>query len=299
MWLIFLLYAICASMFTISKYVLGFSQPIFFMAIRMIGAGIILGGYYWFKNRSFMRQYITSSFTDWFLFLQIIIFHVYLTYICDLCALTQLTSIESAFIYNLAPFLSALFSYFWFAETVTTKKWVGLFLGFSSLLPELITEPLNFKHKLAPIFITIIAVISSSYGWVIVRKLVKDKLYSPLYVNSVGMFFGGLAALVTSVLSESWLPTPVHNWVGFIQGTLLIIVIANIIFYNLYGFLLKKYTATFLSFAGFLCPVFTVIFGTLFLGEQVPTHFVLSGLLVFTGLFIFYHEELKQGYIGA
>lgn len=297
MWLIFVLYGICASMFTISKYVLGFAQPIFFMSVRMIGAGIILGGYYWIKNKSFMRQYMASSFSDWFLFLQIIVFHVYLTYICDLCALTQLTSIESAFIYNLAPFLSALFSYFWFAETMTIKKWLGLLLGFSSLFPELITEPLNFKQKLAPIAITILAVISSSYGWVVLRKLVKDKQYSPLYVNSVGMFFGGVAALITSLLSEIWMPFPVYNWAGFIRGTICIIVVANIIFYNLYGFLLKKYTATFLSFAGFLCPLFSIVFGALFLRESVPTHFIFSTLLVSIGLFIFYHEDLRQGYM--
>jgi drug/metabolite transporter (DMT)-like permease len=297
MWLVILLYALCASMFTISKFVLGYSQPIFFMAMRMIGAGVLLGGYYIFRAKKAIAQYAQSTLSDWFLFVQIILFHVYITYICDLCALQQLTSIESSFIYNLSPFLSALFSYIWFAERMTSKKWMGLLLGFSSLLPDLITEPVRFSHKLYPLIITFIAVVSSAYGWVIVRKLVKDRGYSPIYVNSIGMFCGGLAALITSYITESWVSSPVSNWSFFIQGTLLIIVVSNLLFYNLYGFLLTFYTATFLSLAGFLCPFFTALFGYFILHEPIPHYFIISNILVCIGLLVFYQEEIKQGYI--
>jgi drug/metabolite transporter (DMT)-like permease len=75
------------------------------------------------------------------------------------------------------------------------------------------------------------------------------------------------------------------------------ILIANIIFYNLYGYLLKKYTATFLSFVGFVTPLFAAFFEWFFFGTMVPHEFFLTVCIVGAGIFIFYQEELKQGYI--
>ncbi len=294
--LIVLLYFICASMFTISKWGLAYTEPIFFVAVRMIISGILLLGYLLLRERLLQRVFIKTVRNDWLLFAQIVLFHIYLTYICDLCALKDISSIESAFIYNLSPFISALFSYFWFNEVMTPKKWVGLFLGFSSLLPELIYSEASIFTHLMPRLVTLAAVISSAYGWIVLRDLVK-KGYSPVFVNGFGMFFGGIIALGTSYSAESWEPSPVHDWIPFIQATLLIVVVANILFYNLYGYLLKYYTATFLSFAGFMCPLFAAILGRLFLSETFSWNIVISFVIACIGLSLFYHEELKQGYI--
>ena len=290
-----LLYALCASMFTISKWGLVYSQPIFFVAVRMILAGTLLCGYL-AVSLGLDKKLWHSVKRDWFLFLQIIFFHIYLTYLCDLCALKDISSVESAFIYNLSPFIAALMSYFWFDEYMTSKKWLGLLIGFGAYLPQVLAygNVHLFSHAW-PRLLTLLAVVSSTYGWILLRALMK-KGYSPVFVNAIGMFFGGLIALVTSFLTESWTP-PVTAWVPFAQATVLIVVVANLLFYNLYGVLLRHYTATFLSFAGFMCPFFAALFGHFFLGETFAPSLILSFLLVCSGLAIFYHEELKQGYI--
>jgi drug/metabolite transporter (DMT)-like permease len=297
--LIIILYMLCASMFTISKWALAYTQPIFLVGVRMAVAGVILWGYCLVRSYIKKEKIIFNPRKDWLLLAQIVFFHIYLTYICDLCALKNISSIESAFLYNLSPFISALFSYVWFAERMTLKKWIGLSIGFTSLLPELIKDVSheNFVSHITPKLIMIGAVVSSAYGWIVLRRLVKDKGYSPIFVNGFGMFFGGLLALVTSYYVEGWIPSPVTQWVPFIQSTILIIIVANIMFYNLYGFLLTQYTATFLSFAGFMCPFFAGILGWLFLNESLPPHLILSFVIVSIGLFIFYQEELRQGYI--
>ena len=294
-------------MFTISKWGLAYAEPIFFVGVRMILAGLLLCGYILIRTRGL--QNIAANFKrDWLLFLQIIIFHiVYITYICDLYALKHISSTESAFIYSLSPFVAALISYFWFGELMTFKKWIGLSLGLIAMIPSFFSIqaayggveglPLylfstEFSHAL-PILITLIAVVTSSYGWIVVRTLVQ-RGYSPIVINGIGMTFGGALALLTSYFTETWVVTA---WIPFIQATILIIVVANIIFYNFYGYLLKYYTATFLSFAGFMCPFFAAILGRIFLGETFSWTLVFSFIVTCIGLFIFYHEELKQGYI--
>lgn len=295
MFLIFLLYAICASTFTISKAALAYSQPFFYVAIRMMIAGLILGVYSgvraWMGGLS-----IKIRRADWWLFAQIIIFHIYLTYIFDMSGLKDLTSTESALIYNLSPFVAAIFSYLVFDEYMTSRKWLGLAIGFTSFFPDILAGG-HITASFWPKILTLGAVISSAYGWIVMRKLVKEGGYEPALINGIGMFFGGVLALGTSFITESWVPSPVSNWHNFIELTLLIVVVANLLFYNLYGYLLSYYTATFLSFAGFLCPIIAGLLGNFFLNEPFTWQMGFSLVTVSIGLFIFYQEELKQGYI--
>lgn len=295
--LILFLYALCASTFTICKALLDYVKPFFFIGIRMLVAGGILLAYSYWKDRS--AFYVKKS--DRWLFAQIILFHVYFAYILDLWSLQYITSSKSSFLYNLSPFLAALFSYFYFSEKMTTKKWIGLLIGFSGFLPEMLfkgySDQASSGFSLSvPELVLLGAVASAVYGWIMLRKLVKDESYSPMMVNGVGMVGGGLLALVTSYFVEGWAESPVMQFWPFVKLTALIILVGNIIFYNFYGFLLKRYTATFLSFAGFTTPIFAALFGWFFLGELVGWSFFVSIFVVCIGLYIFYQEELKQGY---
>ena len=95
LFLVVLLYFFAASMFTVSKWGLKFSAPIFFMSVRMTLAGSLLLGYLAARSH-FKKEFLRSMRRDWYLFAQIILLNIYLTYLCDLCALKDITSIESA-----------------------------------------------------------------------------------------------------------------------------------------------------------------------------------------------------------
>ncbi|MFI5344385.1 MAG: EamA family transporter, partial [Chlamydiales bacterium] len=69
-----------------------------------------------------------------------------------------------------------------------------------------------------------------------------------------------------------------------------------LICYNLYGYLLKKYSPVFMSFAGFTTPLFTALFGWFFLNEVVTWPFYLSFFMVLTGLCIYDQDQLKLSY---
>lgn len=295
--LIILLYLICASTFTIAKATLEFSQPIFYVGVRMLVAGVLLLA----LARFFKKVPLRIKATDWLLFAQIIFFNIYLAYVLDLWSLHYITSIESALVFNLSPFAAAAFSYLWFSERLTTRKFIGLCIGSLSIVPlffsRVDTSVAVDTTRLLPLVALIISVVASAYGWIVMRELVKVREYSALFVNGVGMLGGGLAALLTSYVLEPWSPSPVTSWHEFVVYTLTMIILANGIFSNLYGYLLKTYTATLLSFAGFLCPLFATLLGWLFLHEPLSWKFFFSLVAATFGLFIFYKEELRQGYI--
>ena len=299
MFAIVFLYILCASSFTISKAVLTYGAPFFFTGIRMLIAGLILLGYCAYK-----QQALRIEKQDRALFIGIIFIYIYLTYMADLWALQDLTSCKASFIYSLSPFIAALFSYLYFGEKMTLKKWFGFALGFIAFIPEMyfpvetetITRGVGFFSL--PEFVMLLSATSSVLGWIMVRSLILTGRYTPSFINGVGMFCAGALSLITSFFSETWLHTPpLYDFWPFIGLTLLIIMLTNIIFHNLYSYLLSFYTATFLSFAGFMVPLFVSLLSWLFLSETVGLHYYISVLFVAIGLYVFYQEELKQGYI--
>lgn len=112
--------------------------------------------------------------------------------------------------------------------------------------------------------------------------------------NGWSMLIGGSIALVNSSLVETWDPLPVTEYAPFLISGLLLIIISNMICYNLYGVLLRHYSATFMSFAGFTTPLFTALFGWFFLGELITWHFYASFAVVLSGLALFHRDELAE-----
>ena len=295
---VILLYALFASVFTLAKVGLQYTQPFFLVGTRMFAAGVLMLGYQYFFQR---ESFVFRKEHFWRVF-RLAAFNIYLTNVFEFWGLQYLTSFKTCFIYSLSPFVSALFSYWLFSEKLNFKKWIGLAIGFSGFLPILLTETSSEEQTGHFFFLSwaeisvVIAAVCSVYGWILLRQLVKENGYTPFMANGLSMVMGGAMALVHSFFVESWNPVPVTDFLPFLECAVLLMIISNMIAYNLYGFLLKKYTATFMSFAGFTTPLFTALFGWLFLQETVTLPFYISAIIVFSGLTLFHQEELKQGY---
>lgn len=293
--LVFVLYALFASVFTIAKTALEYSQPLFLVGSRMMLAGMIMLAYQYFFKRAefkFKKEHM------WCL-LRLAVFNIYLTNVFEFWGLKYLTSFKTCFIYSLCPFASALLSYFLLYEKMTLKKWGGLCIGFIGFIPILLNETLA-EEQMNHLFIFSYAEISvmmaafcSVYGWILLSQMVKDHGYTPVMANGMSMLIGGAISLTHSLFTEKWDPIPVSNTWLFVECALSLIVISNLICYNLYGWLLRKFSATFISFAGFTTPLFTALFGWIYLGEVVTLPFYLSAGIVFMGLLLFYQEELQ------
>ncbi|MBP6869857.1 DMT family transporter [Candidatus Babeliales bacterium] len=294
MYLVFFMYALLASTFSIGKLLVHMLPPIFLIAVRMIIAGTILSTtwYLWVREKN-----DTIKTRDLWLFGIVVLFHILLPFTSEYIALQYISPSSACLMYNLSPFLSALFSYFIFNELMTGKKWVGFGIGLIGIFFYLQSQcgvdlALSWSNGLM-----LISVITSSLGWIFVRLLVKNKGYSTLLINGFAMFVGGWIALPISKYCGEVVSYNVIHIPHIIGLLTLMILIANILFYNLYGYLLTKYTATFLSFAGFVTPLFAAFFEWMFFGVVVPHEFFLTVCIIGAGIFIFYQEELKQGYI--
>lgn len=296
MLLIILLYTLFGSSFVMGKMLLTYTTPFFLNGIRMTIGGLLLLGYLFF----YAHEHFVFKRKHLFWYIQMILFGVYITYSLRFWGLNYMPAAKTNFIYNLSPFMAAVFSYLFFNEKLTLKKWVGLGIGLIGMVPVLMTSSFGEKSigELSflswPEIAVIISVATHTYSWIIMRKLVKEKSYSPMMINGLSMTCGGILALITSLYLDGFMPIQTDAMAHFFFVLALIILVSNIICCNLYGWLLKRYTATFLSFSGFLSPLSTALYGWLLLGEQVTWHFYISSIIVFIGLYLFYQEELQE-----
>lgn len=296
--LILILNLLFASSFIIGKAVLQFSSPLFFVGFRMVFAGILLLLFNYF----FSKKKVHFDKPSLILFGKLSLFHIYLPYVLEYWALQYVSAAKTSLLFNLSPFATAILAYLVFGEKLSHQKLIGLFIGFMGFIPILMEKSLSevvageILYISLPELCIILSVICAMYAWILIQKHSAQNVSFSL-LNGVSMFGGGLLALATSFISEQWSPLPVTDWSNFIYLTLLIVLVANIICYNLYSYLLGKFTATFLSFTGFTIAIFTGLLQFIFFKVPVTPAFYISGVIILVGLSIFYQEELKKGIV--
>lgn len=299
LYLVFILYALFASLFSLSKATLEVCEPIFFIGSRMTFAGIILVGFELLRNTKAVLSINRHIF--WQICLLGLI-NIYLTNIAEIWGIMHMISAKACLLYSLSPFVSAILSYFVFSEVLSKRKWLALGVGFLGMTPCFVNGWLCSYDNCMSLFsngelVLFVAVFCSCLGWILLRGIVTKSETSFVLANGISMMIGGALALLHSYASgETWQPVPVYNWEIFLRNSLIFCVISNFICYNLYGFLLKKFTATFMAFSGLITPVFASVFGWFFLKETVSWDFFLSFILFASGLFIFHSEEITENY---
>jgi len=293
---VLVLFALFASLFTLSKTALGYSEPFFLIGSRMTFAGILLLGHQIIFNRDNFKVRL-NHLIPLFSFGLI---SIYITNISEIWGMQFMSSSKACLIYSLSPFVAALFAYFILKERLSSKKWLGLSIGFIGILPILFTDD-TWHQNLMIIskgeIALLVAVFASVYGWIMLKRIITEFRYTPILANGIAMTIGGSFALLHSYLGgEQWNPVPIigeNNYTAFLEVALWMTLISNIVCYNLYGYLLKRFSATFMALAGLVTPLFASLFGWYFLSESITWHYFAAMIIFSIGLFIFYQEELQ------
>jgi drug/metabolite transporter (DMT)-like permease len=291
---IILMYAVLSLTFIVAKKTLFYADPYFIIGFRMILAGgLFLSLQYLFDRKNFCVKR-----NDVWLFLKTALFYIYLAFIPEFWALQKLSASKVTIIYSITPFIVAILAYFIASETLTRKKVIGMLIGFGGIIPILMSPDMNTNaSELLSVSARegslLLAVFAGAYGWFPIKKLMKRGYKLPM-INGITMLIGGIGAMITSFSIEGICVAHVSSWPQFLFWIMLLIIIANGIFYHMYGWHLRKYSFIVLSFTGFLCPIFGSFFGWLLLGEQITIHHFLSLLIIGAGLFLFYTDELQK-----
>lgn len=288
---VILMYLAIAFGFIFAKIALAYGQPFFTVAFRTLTAGI---GFLLYQAISDPKQLLPKK-KDIPLFLVTSLVYVYLVFIPEFWALEKLAASKVTLIYTLTPFIVALLAYFLINAKFTLKKILGLLVGLAGMTIVFLTEDASGQAREFLYISTreaalLISVVSYGYGWFLIKKL-KRRGYTLATINGITFVLGGTASYITSYFYEG--AFPVNNLPKFLLHATILTILANGVFYMMYGWLLRRYSFTFLSFAGFLSPTFGFVFCWSILGETITFYHIASLIIIFIGLYIFYKEETK------
>ncbi|MBF5050585.1 S-adenosylmethionine/S-adenosylhomocysteine transporter [Candidatus Clavichlamydia salmonicola] len=292
LFLVFANFFLWSSSFTIGKITLSVAAPLYATGTRLFAAGLILAIFRRWKTGHFML--ISREALPALILLTLSGF--YLTNVCEIYSLKHLSAGRACFIYSLSPFIAAVASYIQLKEKITSKRLLGIGIGLAGYLPLLLKDIFSssgLQYLGLSELILLIGVIVANYGWTLMRKTSLKHNLTSQDMNAFCMIFAGFLALSHSLCVETWSPTPCMNSWAFIKITALAILISNLICHNLFGWLLKRFSSTFLSFCGLGMPLFSAFFGKLFLGESISGFFIFSTFLTLLGCHLVYFDELK------
>jgi drug/metabolite transporter (DMT)-like permease len=293
MFLVILMQALFAITFPFTKLALGYTDALFLSGARLLLASILFLAYSYAieKNQPSIKRH-------WWLLLQASIFYTFLTFVPEALAMETISSIKSNLLWSFYPFVSALLSYYLLKERLTKKKWLGMGIGLVGMIPIFATMDVQeqalgeFLHISMPELFMVIAVASTAYSWFLIRRLMQSG-FSLARINGITMFVGGALGLGTRLLMNKG---PLYHGGNMLFSYIFALIIAsNLIGYPLYGYLLKRYSITFLSFSGFVCPIFGAVFSSLMLGETIHCAYLVGFVFIFAGLSIFSRDELHGG----
>lgn len=293
MFLVVLMYALFALTFPLAKLAMGLiSSPLFFLSLRMLlaGCGMTLASFYVYPHRAEL------SLSDWALLFASGFFAIFVAFGCEFWAIQYVSSIKVNIFYSLSPFMTAFFAYFLEQERLSVKKILGLGAGFFGMLP-LSWDFAEAQNVLLPTSVYDLgllgSVASAAFAWLIIKRLM-NRGFPLLFINGGMTLIGGMLCLVAYVTSSGLSVPAVISWPLLIVYMSGLVLISNVIGYTMYGSLLRRYSPTFLSFSGFMCPLFGLAYGYFFMHEPVSAPHILSLVCVFAGLVLFYTDERVQ-----
>ncbi len=289
------LHALWGTSIPMSKNLLNYASPTVLTAFRMIASGLLL----FVINYMRSKTAVVWNRTFWIYNSQIVL-AIFFKYQLRNWALAYMPASKLSFMLNIAPFVVALFAYGAFGDKLTRNQWMGLGVGFIGMIPLIVTSSKGeqtlgeFLYVSWPELAILAAVCIDSYSVIITRILIREHKQSIVLSNGIRMLGAGFIALcMIFVMDISFDIKEVGHFVGWLA---LLVLISNIICHNYRLYLYKYYSVTFLAFTDFISPLFTAFYSWLFLEEVLTWHYVFSAMIVISGLYLFYKDELKTIY---
>lgn len=106
----------------------------------------------------------------------------------------------------------------------------------------------------------------------------------PIVTNAIGMLVGaGLLGVLSVALGERWMaPVDGRTWAALV----FLVLGGSVVVFWLYVFVIRRWTASAVSYTFLLLPLVTVVYGAIFAGEGISISFVVGGAVILVGVWV-------------
>ena len=167
-------------------------------------------------------------------------------------------------------FLTTIIAYFWLKEAVTSKQIIGLFLGFIGVL--ILVNPSNGSTTLIASMCAMIGSLCYAFNAAYLQKYHSNS--DKIVLIGWSMLFGGFFMIP---LASFNLPNSIPD-TNSILALFWLAVISTGVGYLAYVRLIDRIGAVKTVTLTYLLPVFSIIWGAIFLKEQI-TFFIFGGFI--------------------
>jgi probable blue pigment (indigoidine) exporter len=264
--------SLMGSSFAVGKIGLAYVSPLLLVGIRFTLAGVVMIAMVMFFKRRHPKKW-----EDWLRMFLVGAFQTAAVMGCIFLSLRTITAGESAILTFMNPLLVVLFGTLALGIRYRAIQWSGVILGFIGVF---VTMGGQLQLEIG----TLLGFLSAVF-WAIATLLIKKwgERFDVWVLTAYQMFFGGLLLLAGSGLLENakLIVNPASIFI-----VLWLAIMASIVQFAIWFYLLQKGNPGKVSAFLFLAPFFGVISGWGLLGEPLGISLFVGGLLIFSGIFL-------------
>lgn len=235
------------STFSLSHALLAHVSPLLLMTLRMLFGGALILGSFVISKKCFKIE--KNHLID---FAQVIVFALLVPYYLRYWALSAASTATTWYFSGL--FITYIFSTIFKNEQFSLFKSSIIGISYCGLYAVLGFPTVGFGWSEMAM---IASVISFTYGWIVIRRLIVEYAYDPLLVNGFTMWVAGTVAGSLCLISESF---TIHGNTWHCALLLaIVILVSNVMVHTRYMALLKEYSLIFIQLCGFIIPCWQLL----------------------------------------
>jgi drug/metabolite transporter (DMT)-like permease len=250
--------------------------------LRVSMAAVLILPVYWWKRR---RGPASWTAKDLPLLVVLGIFGVALNQFLFVMGLSRTSVAHSAIFANLTPILVLLLAGARGLEKITAGKLVGVLVALGGVVMLRALDP--NPHAGGATLLGDVLTFAGSFAFAVFTVLGKPatKQHGTVTVNTIA-YIGGALAMAPVTLWQSagfdYSRVPASAWGGLI----FMAAVPSVTCYLIYYHALAHMEASQLSAFSYLLPVLATLMGIAILGEHVTASLVISGAVIFTGIYL-------------